>query len=112
MTFKLKKTCLGAAIAGVLAAGAAATPATASAEPFVGEIMMVGYQFCPAGTMEADGRLLPIAEYTALFSLYGTTFGGDGRTTFGLPDLMTTAKVDQPGIRYCVAIYGIYPSRA
>ncbi len=49
--------------------------------------MLVGYTFCPRGWMDADGRLLPISQNTALFSLYGTTFGGDGRTTFGLPDL-------------------------
>lgn len=49
--------------------------------------MMVGYTFCPRGWANADGQLLPIAQYSALFSLYGTTYGGDGRSTFGLPDL-------------------------
>ena len=47
----------------------------------------MGFNFCPRGMMEADGRLLPIAENTALFSLLGTMYGGDGRTTFALPDL-------------------------
>jgi len=61
--------------------------ATASLDPFIGEIMWVGYNFCPRGWANADGQLLPIASFSALFALYGTTYGGDGRTTFALPDL-------------------------
>ncbi len=61
--------------------------AIAGAEPFVGEIMWVGFGFCPRGWASADGQLLPISSNSALFSLYGTTYGGDGRTTFALPDL-------------------------
>lgn len=56
-------------------------------EPFVGQIMMVGFNFAPRGWAFCDGQLLSISQNTALFSLLGTTFGGDGRTTFGLPDL-------------------------
>lgn len=62
-------------------------PAAAQAEPFVGQMMLVGFTFCPRGWADADGQLLPIAQNTALFSLLGTTYGGDGRTTFALPDL-------------------------
>jgi microcystin-dependent protein len=61
--------------------------ALAAAEPFVGEIMMFGGNFCPRGWANLDGQLLPINQNDALFSLLGTTYGGDGRTTFGLPDL-------------------------
>jgi microcystin-dependent protein len=56
-------------------------------EPFIGQIMPVGFNFAPRGWAMCDGALLSIASYTAVFSLLGTTFGGDGRTTFGLPDL-------------------------
>ena len=56
-------------------------------EGFIGEIIMVGFPFCPYGWADADGQLLNIYEHTALYSLYGTTYGGDGRTTFALPDL-------------------------
>jgi len=56
-------------------------------EPFLGQIMMVGFNFAPRGWATCDGQLLPIASNSALFSLLGTTFGGDGRTTFALPDL-------------------------
>lgn len=56
-------------------------------EPFIGQIMPVGFNFPPRGWALCDGALLPISQNTALFSLLGTTFGGDGRTTFQLPDL-------------------------
>ncbi|TXF90465.1 phage tail protein [Neolewinella aurantiaca] len=56
-------------------------------EYYLGQIIMGGWNFAPRGTFRCDGQLLPIAQYTALFSLLGTTYGGDGRTTFGLPDL-------------------------
>jgi microcystin-dependent protein len=56
-------------------------------EPFLGQIMMVGFNFPPRGWANCDGQLLPIAQNTALYSLLDTMYGGDGRTTFGLPDL-------------------------
>ena len=56
-------------------------------DPFIGEIAMVGFNFAPRGWAFCDGQLLAIASNQALFSLLGTTYGGDGRTTFGLPDL-------------------------
>lgn len=56
-------------------------------EPYLGQIQAFGFNFAPRGWAKCDGQLLPIASYTALFSLLGTTFGGDGRTTFALPDL-------------------------
>ncbi|PNQ72805.1 phage tail protein [Hanstruepera neustonica] len=56
-------------------------------EPFIGEIRMFGGNFAPSGWAFCDGQLLPINQHQALFSLLGTTYGGDGRTTFGLPDL-------------------------
>ena len=56
-------------------------------EPFLAEIIMFGGNFAPRGWAFCDGQLLPISQYSALFSILGTTFGGDGRTTFALPDL-------------------------
>ena len=64
-----------------------ATTTTATAEPFIGEVRLFGETFCPRGWADANGALLPIAQYTALFSILGTMFGGDGRTTMGLPNL-------------------------
>lgn len=56
-------------------------------EPFIGQIIMFGGNFAPRGWALCDGQLLPISQYSALFSILGTFYGGDGRTTFGLPDL-------------------------
>lgn len=55
-------------------------------EPFVGEIKLVSWNFAPRGWAFCNGQLLPINQYQALFSLLGTTYGGDGRTNFALPD--------------------------
>ena len=55
--------------------------------PFVAEIRIFGFNFAPTGWALCDGQLLPISQNTALFSLLGTTYGGDGKTTFALPDL-------------------------
>jgi microcystin-dependent protein len=66
------------------------------AEPFVAEIRMWALNFAPRGWAFCDGQLLPIAQNTALFSLVGTTYGGDGRTTLGLPNLQVRAPV-HPG---------------
>ena len=57
------------------------------AEPFVGEIRMFAGNFAPRGWAFCDGQLLAITQNEALFSLFGTLYGGDGRTTFGLPDM-------------------------
>ncbi len=57
------------------------------AQPYVGEIRMFAGNFAPAGWMFCEGQLLPISEYETLFNLIGTTYGGDGESTFALPDL-------------------------
>jgi len=56
-------------------------------EPFIGQIIMFGGNFAPRGWAFCDGQLLAISQNTALFSILGTTYGGDGRTSFALPDL-------------------------
>src|SRR3954466_7562203 len=57
------------------------------AQPYVGEIRMFAGNFAPAGWMFCEGQLLPISENETLFQLIGTTYGGDGESTFGLPDV-------------------------
>ncbi len=57
------------------------------AQPYIGEIRMFAGNFAPTGWALCNGQLLPISEYDALFNLIGTTYGGDGQTTFALPDL-------------------------
>ncbi len=71
------------------------------ADPFIGQIMIVPYNFAPRNWAFCDGQLLSIAQNTALFSLLGTTYGGDGRTVFGLPDLRGRVPIHQgrgPGL--------------
>lgn len=56
-------------------------------DPFIGQLMCVGFNYAPVGWAQCNGQLMSIAQNTALFSLLGTMYGGDGITTFGLPDL-------------------------
>jgi microcystin-dependent protein len=56
-------------------------------DPYIGEIRLFGFNFAPRGWAQCNGQLLAISQNTALFSILGTTYGGDGRTTFGLPNL-------------------------
>ena len=72
-------------------------------QPFIGEIRMFGGSFAPAGWAFCAGQLLPISENDALFTLIGTTYGGDGQETFGLPDLQGRVPVhagSQAGVTY------------
>lgn len=64
-------------------------------QPYVGEIRMFAGNFAPAGWMFCEGQLLPISEYETLFNLIGTTYGGDGQSTFALPDLRGRIPIHQ-----------------
>jgi microcystin-dependent protein len=65
-------------------------------DPFVAEIRIFGFNFAPTGWAACNGQLLPISQNTALFSLLGTTYGGDGKSTFALPNLQGNAPM-HPG---------------
>jgi microcystin-dependent protein len=65
------------------------------AQPYVGEIRMFAGNFAPAGWMFCEGQLLPISENETLFNLIGTTYGGDGQSTFALPDLRSRVPMHQ-----------------
>lgn len=86
------------AVAAVAATFYASEPAVAQ-DRQLSEVFWVAANFCPRGSLPADGRLLQISSNNALFSLLGTNYGGDGRTTFGLPDLRgrSAAGVPQSG---------------
>ena len=73
----------------LLGGASLATPASATctAEPYLASICMTAATFCPIGYLETNGQLLAISEYDALFAIIGTTYGGDGQATFGVPDL-------------------------
>lgn len=67
----------------------------AQSQPFLGQIAFVPYNFAPKGWAPCNGQLLPIMQNTALFSLLGTTYGGNGQTTFALPDMRGRAIVHE-----------------
>lgn len=70
-------------------------------EPFLGQIAFVAFNFAPRGWAECNGQILPIAQNQALFSLIGTTYGGDGMTTFALPDMRGRVLISEgtgPGL--------------
>ncbi|MEO8235633.1 MAG: tail fiber protein [Flavobacterium sp.] len=72
-----------------------------STEPFIGEIKILGFDFAPQGYQTCSGQIMSIAQNTALFSLLGTTYGGNGVQTFGLPDLRGRMPIGQgtgPGL--------------
>src|SRR3954466_6035981 len=64
-------------------------------DPYIGEIRMFGGNFAPVGWLLCQGQLLPISQYDALFNLIGTTYGGDGQTTFALPNLASRMPMHQ-----------------
>ena len=76
-----------------IAAVGFAAPAQAGTEDYLGEITIVAFTYCPRGTAELNGQILSIASNTALFSLVGTTYGGNGTTTFALPDLRSRVPI-------------------
>lgn len=87
-------------------------------EGMLGEIRMFAANWAPRGWMRCDGQLLPIGQWTALFSILGTSYGGDGRTTFALPNLPdvdpgaapSAAPTAQP-VNYIICVQGLYPAR-
>lgn len=72
-------------------------------EILLGQIVLFPFDFAPKGFLFCQGQLLPITEFAALYSLIGTKFGGDGKTTFALPNYAAPA-----GSNYCIAVQGIY----
>ena len=76
-------------------------PSQNDGQPYIGEIAQFGFNFAPSGWAFCNGQLLPISENEALFALIGTTYGGDGQTTYAVPDLRSRAPIHQgqgPGL--------------
>ncbi len=82
-------------------------------EALMAEIKLFAGNYAPKYWEFCQGQVLPIAEYTALFSILGTFYGGDGTTTFNLPNLapLTPLGSDQTPINYIICVLGIYPQR-
>lgn len=75
--------------------------------PYIGLIVLLPYSKAPRGWALCEGQLLQISDYDALYALFGTRFGGDGKTTFALPDL--SGKSPSAGMEYYIAVTGLYP---
>src|SRR5262249_4059125 len=101
----------------LLATGLSATlcviPDVARAQtPYLGQIETFGFNFCPVGWAPLNGQLLSISQNTALFALLGTTYGGNGITTFALPTAMPIFTATEAAFTQCIALQGIFPSRS
>lgn len=76
-------------------------------EAYVGEVRWFAFNFAPRGWAPCDGTLLPIMQNQVLFAVIGTTFGGDGRTTFALPKIAPS-----DGLNPLIAVNGVFPERS
>jgi hypothetical protein len=85
--------------------------AVAGINPYIGEIETFAFNFCPVGWATLNGQLLPINVNQALFALLGTTYGGDGHSTFGLPTAKPIFTATGATLLQCIAVQGVFPSR-
>lgn len=91
---------------------ATVAPGHAQSTPYLGQIAIFPYNFCPSGWIEPKGQLLAINSNTALFSLLGTTYGGNGISTFALPNLKPFWSLTEGApLIQCLALTGVFPSR-
>jgi microcystin-dependent protein len=90
---------------------AAASPSLAQTF-YLGQVLILPFTFCPNATLPTDGRLLPISQYQALFSLFGTRYGGDGITTFAVPNIKAPLSGNRQPMMSCITLSGIYPAQS
>jgi microcystin-dependent protein len=109
MIYRYFRTALWAVVCFVLFANP--RTALAGANAFLGEVETFAFNFCPVGWSTLNGQILPISQNTALFSLLGTTYGGDGITTFALPTAKPVFTASGAVLLQCIAVAGIFPSR-
>ena len=79
-------------------------------ETYTGTVLLFAFNFAPEGWERCEGQLLSVTDYTQLFALIGTTYGGDGQTNFALPNLKGKEPVS--GMNYYIAVEGLYPPKA
>jgi len=78
---------------------------------YLGDVRAMSFAFAPTGWALCKGQLLPVAQNQALFSLLGTTYGGDGQTSFALPCLAGVPAQGGAVLNYCICIQGTFPTR-
>ena len=77
---------------------------------FLGDVRAMSFNFAPRGWALCNGQILPAGQNPALFALLGSRYGGDGKTSFGLPALPPVAAQNGAVLRYCIALQGIFPT--
>jgi len=80
-------------------------------QPFIGEIETFSISFCPSGWLPTNGQLLQISSYETLYDLIGTKYGGDGVTTFALPNTKVLQTVNKVKLTQCIAYLGVVPAQ-
>ena len=100
-TFLLIAACLATCVT---------APRSYAQQPYIGEIIVTGANFCPDGWLPLNGQLLPIAENETLFQLIGTTYGGDGQNTFALPTAKPVVTATGPALSQCISLFGFFPT--
>jgi microcystin-dependent protein len=100
-----------AGIGAAMALCASPSGASAQSEPFLAQIMIFAGNFCPQGWAMTNGQIMSISQNTALFSLLGTMYGGNGQSTFALPIIKPIITVSGQAFTTCIALQGIFPSR-
>jgi len=98
-------------IAIALALAARPAGAFAQTQPFIGQVMVAGFNFCPVGWLPMNGQFLRINDYATLFQLLGTTYGGDGQTNFALPIAKPIFTATGAPFMTCIAWQGVWPSQ-
>ena len=83
--------------------------AVAQTQPYIGQVMLTASFYCPKGWVPLDGRVLHINQYTALFSVIGANYGGDGHLTFALPKAQPIPTNGGPPLLQCMALNGAFP---
>ena len=81
-------------------------------EPYIGDIELFAFDFAPMDWLPCEGQTLNITDYEVLFALIGNRYGGNGMTTFCLPDLRNMLPMKEMGMHYCIATVGVFPQRS
>jgi microcystin-dependent protein len=102
----MKRTILAFAVLASLSGSA-----SAQVQPFWGQVMIFAGNYCPIGWSTMQGQLVSIAQNAGLFAVMGTTYGGDGRTTFALPTALPITTQSGVTLMQCIALVGSFPSR-
>ncbi len=79
--------------------------------PFVGETLVTAFNYCPAGWLPLEGQVLSITQYNVLYQLLGTTYGGNGKTTFRLPKARPIYSAQGAALTQCISYQGVFPSQ-